>query len=268
MPQGAKNSADHPAIIAENLTFSWAKGAGQPTVHIPHLAIARGEKVFLRGPSGSGKSTLLGLICGVLSPGSGTLCVAGEDMTALSAARRDALRAREFGVIFQLFNLVPYLSVIANVTLPCAFSPQRAARARKHQTAHRKGGEASNSLTDEARRLLTRLGLGDDILAKNTVQELSVGQQQRVAAARALIGAPQLVVADEPTSALDADARDAFVALLIEECAANDTTLVFVSHDAALGSHFDRVIDLAQINKPASSEMTQTQVAQAATTQT
>lgn len=238
------------AVTLRDLVFSWtktptpdsAKATGPvtgPTIAIDHFHVGQGESVFLRGPSGSGKSTLLGLICGVLTAQSGAMHVAGTDMMGASAAERDALRARDLGVIFQLFNLAPYLSVIDNVTLPCQFSAQRRARATRER-----------ALADEAARLLSRLGLGPDVLAKNTVHNLSVGQQQRVAAARALIGGPRLVIADEPTSALDADARDAFVSLLKEECTASGASLIFVSHDGALAPHFDRAVDLGAINRP------------------
>ena len=164
-----------PAIIAEDLVFAWPGHA--PVLDISRLDLARGETLFLRGPSGSGKSTLLGLIAGVLKAGSGRLDVLGHDMNSLSGAARDRLRADHLGVIFQIFNLVPYLSVTGNVTLPLLFSPERKKRV---------GADAAA----EARRLLARLGLeGEDLLSRR-VSDLSVGQQQRVAAARALIGAP------------------------------------------------------------------------------
>jgi len=196
-----------------------------------------GEKLFLKGPSGSGKSTLLGLISGVLKPGAGALNVLGKDLTAMGAAQRDAFRAAHLGVIFQMFNLLPYLPVMENVTLPAEFSKARAAKA-----AARSGSPAK-----EARRLLGRLGVGDAFHDRRASQ-LSVGQQQRVAVARALMGAPELIVADEPTSALDAEARDGFIDLLIEECAQSEASLLFVSHDAALAQHFDRAVDLRAIN--------------------
>ena len=223
-----------PVIDIEHLTFAWKQGP--QVLDIPAFRVDEGERVFLRGPSGSGKSTLLGLIAGVLAPQSGTLRVLGEDMAALSPSRRDRLRADHVGVIFQMFNLVPYLSVTGNVLLPLRFSPAR----RK----------AAGSDTDgEARRLLARLGLDDEALLSRRVSDLSVGQQQRVAAARALIGAPKLIIADEPTSALDADARDRFIALLSEEVTRSAASLLFVSHDASLAPMFTRAVDLAAINR-------------------
>ena len=223
-----------PVIDIENLAFAW-KG-GPQVLNVPEFRLEAGERVFLRGPSGSGKSTLLGLIAGVLAPQQGSVRVLGEDMTALSASRRDRLRADHVGVIFQMFNLVPYLSVTGNVLLPLRFSPAR----RK---------AAGSDAEGEARRLLTRLGLDDERLLARRVSDLSVGQQQRVAAARALIGAPDLIIADEPTSALDADARDRFIALLSEEVTRSGASLLFVSHDASLAPLFTRAVDLAAINR-------------------
>jgi len=223
-----------PVIDIENLAFAW-KG-GPQVLNVPSFRLEAGERVFLRGPSGSGKSTLLGLIAGVLAPQQGSVRVLGEDMTALSASRRDRLRADHVGVIFQMFNLVPYLSVTGNVLLPLRFSPAR----RK---------AAGNDAEGEARRLLARLGLEDERLLARRVSDLSVGQQQRVAAARALIGAPDLIIADEPTSALDADARDRFIALLSEEVTRSGASLLFVSHDASLAPLFTRAVDLAAINR-------------------
>ena len=222
-----------PAISVRDLRFAWP---GNPVLlDVAAFDLSRGERLFLRGPSGSGKSTLLGLIAGVLEPQAGTIEVLGEDMAALSGSKRDRLRADGLGVIFQLFNLVPYLSVVQNVTLPCRFSSARRA--------------AAGDPPEEARRLLARLGLSDEKLLARPVTELSVGQQQRVAVARALIGGPKLLIADEPTSALDANARDNFIALLNEEAARSGAALLFVSHDGALASHFDRSLDLSEINR-------------------
>lgn len=222
------------AIRVESLRFAWP--GHPPVLDIDRFTLARGEKLFLRGPSGSGKSTLLGLIAGVLSPETGMIEVLGNDMAKLSAAKRDRVRADHLGVIFQMFNLVPYLSVTGNVTLPLHFSPAR----RKAVGAHP---------NEEARRLLDRLGLSDPALLDRRVSDLSVGQQQRVAAARALMGGPDIVIADEPTSALDADARDRFIQLLSEEAGRTGAALLFVSHDASLARLFDRAVDLSEINK-------------------
>lgn len=220
------------AIEIKSVVFAWPGQA--PVLNVDRFSLSRGERVFLVGPSGSGKSTLLGLIAGVSKPQQGEINVLGADMAALSDSRRDALRADQLGVIFQLFNLLPFLSPIENVLLPLRFSSARARRVE--------GSDRS-----EALRLLNRLGLAGDVLTRPAVN-LSVGQQQRVAAARALIGSPGLVIADEPTSALDADTRDAFIGLLKEECARTGAALLFVSHDPGLAGSFERVVDLREIN--------------------
>ena len=137
-----------------------------------------------------------------------------------------------------MFNLIPYLSVIENITLACKFSPVR----------NRRALEKSSTLEEEALRLLSHLQLKDPDLVRKPVLELSVGQQQRVATARALIGAPELLIADEPTSALDADSRDRFLELLLRECENSQTTVLFVSHDGSLETNFDRALDLRAIN--------------------
>ncbi|MEZ5938672.1 MAG: ABC transporter ATP-binding protein [Hyphomonadaceae bacterium] len=224
------------AISLENVAFGWRRD--QDVLRIDGFSTERGERVFLRGASGSGKSTLLSLISGVTKPREGRVRVLGRDIGSLSSAQRDAFRADRMGVVFQMFNLVPYLTVLDNVVLPLRFSADRRQRAE--------AGEGSPSA--EARRLLARLGLEGDVIAHRRATELSVGQQQRVAVARALIGAPDIILADEPTSALDADARNAFIALLLQECSKFGSTLLFVSHDVTLARNFDRAVDLADIN--------------------
>jgi len=219
-----------------DVRFGWTRA--NQIIRIPEFSIARGERVFLRGPSGSGKTTLLSLIAGILTPDSGLIQLMGRDMATLSPGQRDALRADQVGVIFQMFNLVPYLTVLENVSLPCRFSQARARRALKR----------GDTLDAEALRLLGRLGLNDRDIRGRNVTQLSVGQQQRVAVARALIGSPALIIADEPTSALDIDARSVFIELLSEECTAAGSALLFVSHDRSLAPHFDRQLSLPDIN--------------------
>jgi putative ABC transport system ATP-binding protein len=224
-----------PAVEIEDVEFAWR---GQESLlAIDRLAIARSERVFLKGASGSGKSTLLGLIGGVLTPRKGTIRVMGTALPQLSASARDRFRAEHVGFIFQMFNLIPYLTVRANVLLPLSFSPTRRERI------------AGTGAAAETARLLEALGLTDKRLLDRPVTQLSIGQQQRVAAARALIGRPDIVVADEPTSALDADARADFLRLLMNECAAFGTTLIFVSHDASLATLFDRVLAMGELNQ-------------------
>jgi putative ABC transport system ATP-binding protein len=233
------SSAAAPIRVVEidNARFAWP-GSGRDVVDVAQLTVGRGERVFLRGPSGSGKSTLLSLLAGVITVNAGTVKVLGRDLGTLGGAQRDRFRADHIGFIFQLFNLIPYLSVVENVTLPCGFSALRRDRAVK----------AGGSVAAEARRLLEHLDMGPELLQRK-VTDLSVGQQQRVAAARALIGAPELVVADEPTSALDADRRAAFIDLLFRECGREQAALVFVSHDASLAPLFDRTIEFRDVNR-------------------
>ena len=190
---------------------------------------------MLLGDSGSGKSTLLSLICGTLVAQAGRIEVDGEDIGRLSAARRDRFRAERIGVIFQQFNLLPHASVADNIALPLLFAPGRRKRA----------GE----IRSETGRLLTAMGL-DTALLSTKASRLSIGQQQRVAVARALIGQPGLVLADEPTSALDARAQAGFLDLLFGRLREAGGTLVMVSHDERLADRFDRVVQIADIVIP------------------
>lgn len=227
------------AVAIEKLTFAYRSG---PTVlDIPALSIPRGERVFLYGPSGSGKTTLLGILAGVLEARSGKVEVLGTDLSALSGARRDAFRALHLGYIFQMFNLIPYLTVLENIALPCRINRERRERL------------GSGSLEEAAGAMARRLGLADQV--GKPVTELSVGQAQRVAAARALLGSPGLIIADEPTSALDANRREDFLQLLFECCTEAGSTLVFVSHDERLMSMFDRGLSLPEVNQAARVEV-------------
>jgi putative ABC transport system ATP-binding protein len=226
-------------IELQDLRFRWP-GATADTVAIDALRIEAGRSVFLHGPSGCGKSTLLGLLAGVLLPQQGQVRLLGTEWAALSSARRDAFRARHVGYVFQQFNLLPYLSVLDNVLLPCRFSAERRARA----------AATAGSLDAAAKSLLDQVGIGQPLWTR-AASLLSVGQQQRVAAARALIGSPELLIADEPTSALDAALRDGFMDLLLTQCRATGSTLVFVSHDERLAAHFDERVSLPAINRAA-----------------
>jgi putative ABC transport system ATP-binding protein len=231
-----------PAIELQNIEFAWP---GKPLLlSIAYFAVDAGERLFLRGPSGSGKSTLLGLLGGVLTPQSGSVKVLGRELTGLRASERDRFRGEHIGFIFQMFNLIPYLTVRENVLLPMRFSAARAERLAG-------GMGTAPDLAAEAARLLAVLGLGTRELLDRPVTQLSIGQQQRVAAARALLGRPEIIVADEPTSSLDYDARENFLQLLMQECRAQGSTLVFVSHDTSLGGLFDRAVSLAEVNRTA-----------------
>lgn len=226
-------------IVIDRLRYQWP-GQAQACLDIAAFRVAAGERVFLHGESGSGKSTLLALLGGVLCPDQGSLRILGQDLAALAPAARDRFRVEHMGFVFQQFNLIPYLSALDNVLLPCRFSTRRAARARAD----------ADSPRHTAERLLAHLDLAPALWTQPAAQ-LSVGQQQRVAAARALIGRPELVLADEPTSALDAARQAAFIDLLAQECAAAAATLVFVSHDLRLSGQFTRSVELTALGRAA-----------------
>lgn len=211
--------------------FRW-RGRASFALSVPELSLEAGETVLLLGESGSGKSTLLSLICGTMLPDSGHVTVAGTDLASLSGAGRDRFRAEQIGVIFQQFNLLPFGTVADNILLPLRFAPHRRKRA----------GDAMAA----ARDLCRALGLPDDLISARAAM-LSVGQQQRVAVARALIGQPPLIVADEPTSSLDESTQAAFLDLMFEQLADNGASLLMVSHDPRLSDRFDRVIALSDI---------------------
>jgi putative ABC transport system ATP-binding protein len=232
-----------PAVALRNVRFRYP-GASEDALHVESFTVDAGEHVFVRGPSGCGKTTLLSLIAGVLVAGDGAVWLHGEDWAKQSSSSRDRVRADHIGYIFQQFNLLPYLSVLDNVLLPCRFSATRAQRA---------AGEGGGA-TRRALALLGQMGLGAEF-ADRPAAALSVGQQQRVAAARALIGRPELVVADEPTSALDEAVRESFMGVLLTACAEAHSALIFVSHDARLAQRFARQVDLPSLNRAASSRI-------------
>lgn len=225
------------AIDIKHLNFCWP-GSSTPALQIESFTLARAERVFLRGQSGSGKSTLLNLVAGVLDGHQGELKVLGEELSELRPSQRDKLRAEHIGYIFQQFNLLPYLNVLDNTTLACRLSASRRQRACA----------ASGSVEEAAFTLMDELGLPRS-LAKLPVTNLSIGQQQRVAAARALIGGPDLIIADEPTSALDTEHRQRFIEQLLATCAERDVALLFVSHDPGLQQYFDRIVDMRELNQ-------------------
>ena len=225
------------ALNLSNLTFSWPRAA-RPTLDIGSLALEPGESLFLYGPSGSGKSTLLSAIAGVVAVPPGAIRIGETDVGALRGSARDRFRADHLGVIFQVFNLVPWLSARDNVLLATRFSKRRSERAGPRPEL-------------AAIRLLSELGLIDPAVINAPASALSVGQQQRVAAARALIGGPDLILADEPTSALDDEAKVAFVDLLAHECVDTGAALLFVSHDRSLEGRFDRAVSFTDLNHKA-----------------
>ena len=230
------SEAQAPDVVSmSGVRFRW-RGPRAFSLAIESFALRAKERVLLVGPSGAGKSTFLSLLCGIVTPTTGRLEVLGTDMSKLSSSARDRFRAEHFGIIFQMFNLLPYGSVFDNVLLPLSFAPKRRGRASR-----------AGSAEGEAVRLLASLGLDPEDVEGLSTANLSVGQQQRVAAARALIGAPELIVADEPTSALDGNRQQAFLDLLFADVAAAGASLIMVSHEEELGKRFDRVVRLDEI---------------------
>jgi len=232
---GRESASSLDAVSFSNVEYSWP-GPSPFKLTIAGFKLRRGEKLLLLGPSGSGKSTFLSLLAGIVAPDRGRIDITGTDMAELSGAARDRFRVDHFGIIFQMFNLLPYASLIDNVLLPLRFSSVRRANALRE-----------GALDEVARRLLSALGLDETVIASSRAASLSVGQQQRVAAARALIGAPQIIVADEPTSALDRNTEGAFLKLLFTQSEKADASVIMVSHDEGLATHFDRVVRLDDI---------------------
>ena len=218
-----------------NLVYQYTEGAA-PVLNVPSLSVAEQEKVYIFGPSGAGKTTFLEVLAGVLPISHGEIRFLGQPWSTLSGTQRDRLRADHMGYLFQSFNLIPYLSVLENIVLPLHLSRRR----------RRERCEFTDEVK-EARRLAGPLGI-EEFLPRRVTQ-LSVGQQQRVAAARALIGSPEVLLADEPTSALDQENREIFLELLFAEVAKQKTTLLFVSHDRSLQTLFDRSLDLRSLQK-------------------
>lgn len=229
--------ASSPMVALNQVRYQWPN-SNEPVLSIDSFSINASERVFLQGPSGSGKTTLLSLIAAVLTPQSGSIQVNGCELNALRGGQRDQFRVDHIGLVFQQFNLLPFLSVQDNIQLPCRFSKIR----------RLKVNESGKSVEEETERLLQAMQLPLDKIKEASVSNLSVGQQQRVAVARALIGRPPLVIADEPTSALDSDTRQAFIDLLFAEADAAGCAVLFVSHDASLASVFDRKVNLREIN--------------------
>ena len=220
-----------PVLKLRKVFFRWP-GRSSFSLNLADLTVSYGEKLLLLGASGTGKSTLLSVISGTLLPDQGSVEIAKTEVTNLSASARDRFRAEQLGVIFQQFNLLPFGSVADNILLPLRFAPIRRNRVKDAKS--------------EVARLCAALGLPVDI-GREKASSLSVGQQQRVAVARALIGHPPLIIADEPTSALDINSQDAFLDLLFTQAQTQGTSVVMVSHDERLGPRFDRILHMEEI---------------------
>jgi putative ABC transport system ATP-binding protein len=220
-----KSSASPSAISIDALRFGYG---AKPVLDISKLTIARGSHTLISGDSGCGKSTLMNLIGGVLTGFDGKIEVVGTSLAGLRASARDRFRAAHLGVIFQQFNLIPYLNVTENIELAPRLASKTVDRAR-------------------IAAMMQHLQIAE--LASAPAANLSHGQQQRVAAARALAAGADIVLADEPTSALDDRNARLFLDLLFKEAELNRTTIVVVSHDLRYKKRFDQFIDLAQINR-------------------
>ncbi len=222
---------DDSIVKIESLRFQWSKN-NNFKIFVPKLEVGRGKKVLFLGESGSGKTTLLSLICGFLEPLSGSISINDKIISDLTSTNKDAYRSDNIGIIFQQFNLLPYANVIDNIILPLYFSKQRSKKVENKINA-------AMSLCDQLR-------LPESILNQKA-SNLSEGQQQRVAVARALIGSPSIIVADEPTSSLDSEAQKLFLDLMFDQISKNSSTLLMVSHDKSLTNYFDQVIDINEI---------------------
>ncbi len=225
----SKSDASH-ALEISDLHFRHPASddvAGDWTVNVSSLVLAKGEHLLLTGASGSGKSTLLQLVAGLLEPAQGTVRVIGTTVHSLRGAARDRFRGQHIGMIFQTFNLLHGFSAIENVMAAMMFS---AVPAKEHR--------------GRAGELLSRLGISDH---HKPADRLSVGQQQRVAVARAIACAPNLVLADEPTASLDPENARAAVDIIREACASSGAALLCVSHDPALPERFERRVALQDL---------------------
>tara|TARA_B100001250_G_scaffold397017_1_gene403653 strand:- start:11 stop:748 length:738 start_codon:yes stop_codon:yes gene_type:complete len=228
---------NNTAVHLSNIDFCWGSARNDFRIRVKDFKLNKNESGILVGPSGSGKSTLLSILCGILSPQKGMTQILGKNFEDMSNSERDRFRANHIGIIFQQFNLVPYLSAIDNVLLPLHFSPVR----------REAFGKVKSKTIAEGKRLLDALGIDSKTLGIQKAATLSIGQQQRVAAARAFIGSPELIIADEPTSSLDEENQTEFLEQLFKQKDATGASLLMVSHNKNISKRFDRLIELEKI---------------------
>ena len=214
-------------ISTRDLTFSYS---GSELLSFPDVSCESGDQLLILGDSGSGKTTLLHLICGLLKARSGSIKIGGVDVSVLGDREMDKFRGANIGVVFQQAHFVQSLSVSENLTLPSLLT---------------KDNISSEELYSRISELLERLGLSHK--ADASPKELSVGEQQRVSIARALIHKPQIVFADEPTSALDDKSTEAVISLLEEETKLAGACLVIVTHDQRLKSRYEKRVELKNL---------------------
>jgi ABC-type lipoprotein export system ATPase subunit len=230
-------------LLLENVvkTFTEPTGRKVTVLDVPKFEIASGEQLLLQGRSGSGKTTLLHCISGIRSADSGRIVVDNYDLMRLrEGAARDHFRATKIGYVFQTFNLLPAFSALENVCLGMTFAGRGVDRSR-------------------AESLLKRVDLADRLHHKPAA--LSVGQQQRVAVARALANRPRLLLADEPTASVDAENQDMIVELIKTTCKEEGITLLMVSHAAEVAAQFQQVLSLAEVNVAAQKSKSKTAAA-------
>lgn len=223
-----KNTA--AAIEIKDLIFRFSSDM-DPVLCVPTWRVEPNERIFLQGDSGSGKSTLLGLLAGLRQPTSGDVTVLGTPISTLSGRKRDAFRAKNIGVVFQQFNLIPFLSVLDNILLAAEFAQV-----------------SSSAVRARGLELLERVNL-DPALSLRKASQLSIGQQQRVAIVRALINSPALLLVDEPTSALDQANKESFLTLLHEVLDDANCAMIFVSHDPSIGELFEQRVAMGALNQ-------------------
>jgi putative ABC transport system ATP-binding protein len=218
------------SLVLENVRKSYREPGGSvlPVLGIERFEVAQGEQVVLVGASGGGKTTLLNVISGITSPDVGSVVIDGTDVTRLHEVVRDRFRAEKIGIVFQTFNLLPAFSALENVLLGMTF-----------------GGRVDRAF---ARDLLDRVGLGQRL--SHRPGQLSVGEQQRVAVARALASRPRLMLADEPTANVDVGNQETILKLIREACTEHDVSLLLVTHAQEVAAQFGRVEKLSEFNHP------------------
>ena len=208
--------------------FKEPDGKPLPILDIPHFAVAEGEQVVLVGRSGGGKTTLLHSIAGITRVDRGSITIDGRDLTTLSEAGVDRLRAQKIVYVFQTFNLLSGFSALENVLLGMTFAGKAGDQAR-------------------AKHLLERVGLGHRLTHKPSA--MSVGEQQRVAVARALVNKPRLLLADEPTANIDPRNQQTIIDLIRGTCREENIALILVTHSMEVANQFDRIVRLEEINR-------------------
>ena len=224
-------------IQLKNVFFKYSDNDSY-SLDIPAFSLNEGDQLFLEGPSGSGKSTFLNILAGLIHVHQGDINILNTAIKSLNQVQKDRFRADHFGIIFQSFNLIPYLSVLENISLPSIFSDLKKNRilSRVH------------SIEEEAKRLCDSLNINQH-LQNTPVKKLSIGQQQRVAIARACFGSPEIIISDEASSALDPQNKVQFLSLLQSECKKNKSSLIFVSHDQTLKPSFDQHLHIQDLQR-------------------